>query len=131
MRYRPTDTIERARIYDAGPWSSTIVDRCNGAFVIKRNGHVLKIIVSDGTEEESYGWEHVSVSCTKRTPTWEEMCWVKEQFWEPEEAVFQLHPKQSEYVNHHPYCLHLWRHRVVPCPAPPSILVGPKLGEKT
>jgi hypothetical protein len=55
------------------------------------------------------GWEHVSVSYRRRTPTWDEMCKVKDMFWNDEETVVQYHPKKSEYKNLHPYCLHLWR----------------------
>lgn len=55
------------------------------------------------------GWEHVSVSFEKRVPTWDEMCKIKELFWNDDETVVQFHPKKSEYVNIHPYCLHLWK----------------------
>lgn len=55
------------------------------------------------------GWEHVSVSYRRRTPSWDEMCKVKDMFWNEDETVVQYHPKKSEYVNRHPYCLHLWR----------------------
>lgn len=55
------------------------------------------------------GWEHVSVSYRRRTPTWDEMCKVKDMFWNEDETVVQYHPKKSDYVNLHPYCLHLWR----------------------
>ena len=55
------------------------------------------------------GWEHVSVSLARRCPTWEEMCMVKGIFWGEEECVVQFHPPRSEYVNRHPYCLHLWK----------------------
>ena len=55
------------------------------------------------------GWDHVSVSFKTRCPTWEEMCQVKSWCFEPEEAVMQLHPPESDYRNHHPFCLHLWR----------------------
>ena len=55
------------------------------------------------------GWEHVSVSLEKRCPTWDEMCMIKEIFWKDEEVVVQYHPAKSEYVNIHPYCLHMWR----------------------
>ena len=55
------------------------------------------------------GWEHVSVSFSGRTPTWEEMCKVKDTFWNDNECVIQYHPAKSEYVNNHPYCLHLWK----------------------
>lgn len=55
------------------------------------------------------GWEHVSVSLQHRQPTWDEMCFVKRKFWEDEEMIIQYHPKKSEYVNVHKYCLHLWK----------------------
>lgn len=56
-------------------------------------------------------WEHVSVSPKnkKRCPTWEEMCAIKDMFFHDEEEVIQIHPRKSEYVNLHPYCLHMWR----------------------
>ena len=56
-------------------------------------------------------WEHVSVvpRKKKRTPTWEEMCAIKDMFFHEEEEVIQIHPRKSEYVNVHPYCLHMWR----------------------
>ena len=41
------------------------------------------------------GWEHVSVSYRKRCPTWEEMCRVKEMFFNPEEVAVQYHPRSS------------------------------------
>lgn len=55
------------------------------------------------------GWEHVSIAYANRTPTWDEMCKVKDMFWNDNECVVQYHPPKSEYVNLHPYCLHLWR----------------------
>ncbi len=55
------------------------------------------------------GWEHVSVSYPNRCPTWEEMCKVKDMFWNEDECVVEYHPPKSECVNKHPYCLHLWR----------------------
>ncbi|HEX3577551.1 MAG TPA: hypothetical protein VHY33_03220, partial [Thermoanaerobaculia bacterium] len=61
-----------------------------------------------------------------RTPTWREMVSVKNECWDDEDVVMQLHPKKSEYVNCHPYVLHLWRPRHAVIPTPPSILVGPK-----
>ena len=55
------------------------------------------------------GWEHVSVSLRNRCPTWEEMCLVKDIFWMDDECVVQFHPPKNEYINVHPYCLHLWK----------------------
>lgn len=69
------------------------------------------------------GWEHVSVSYRKRCPTWEEMCEIKSMFWNPEEVVVQYHPRESEYVNRHPFCLHLWRKCGEDFETPPMICV--------
>lgn len=55
------------------------------------------------------GWEHVSVKLlARRLPTWDEMQYIKEVFWEDEEEVVQMHPKKSRYVNI-AEALHLWR----------------------
>ena len=103
--------------------ASSPAEGANGKFMLRRSPRhpVLSIVISNGM-----GWEHVSVSAPGRCPTWEEMSWVKETFWEPEDAVMQLHPPQSEYVNWHPYCLHLWRPLLAEIPVPPSVFVGPK-----
>ena len=95
-----------------------------GVFMCQRRGHVLRMIASGGPYCE--GWEHVSVSLEKRCPTWEEMCFVKDLFWLPGECVMQLHPPEEEWVNNHPFCLHLWRPLEAIIPLPPSILVGDK-----
>ena len=55
------------------------------------------------------GWEHLSVSMPSRTPTWDQMCKMKDIFFDEEEEAFEYHPKRSEYVNVHPHCLHIWR----------------------
>jgi hypothetical protein len=86
----------------------------------------LRIIASAGVENSQFSWEHVSVSTSRaRTPTWAEMCQVKDLFWDEEDCVVQYHPPRSDYVNHHPYVLHLWRPIGVTLPRPPSIMVGP------
>jgi len=57
------------------------------------------------------GMEHVSVSPMDEriTPTWDDMCQIKDAFWGDEEEVYQIHPPKSEYVNMVENCLHLWR----------------------
>lgn len=87
-------------------------------------GPLLNVIASDGQCGEK--WEHVSVSLPGRTPTWEEMCFVRDLFWGPEETVIQFRPPQSRYVNFHEHCLHLRRLRGFKQPLPPTFLVGPK-----
>lgn len=111
---------ERKRLTH-GPMGSTKADGNNGLFNItsvkfKRN---FLCIASDGA-----GWEHVSVSLRDRCPTWEEMCYIKSVFWDTEDTVIQFHPPESEYVNNHPYCLHLWRKIGQEAELPPRELVG-------
>ncbi len=80
----------------------------NGAFFIDvlRCNRPFQIVASDGE-----GWEHVSVSWPgkKQCPSWVVMCAIKDLFWDAEDLVIQYHPPESDYINCHPYTLHLWR----------------------
>jgi hypothetical protein len=100
----------------------------NGLFIIpyfKPNGLEFRVIASDGE-----GWEHASVSIALpervalRCPTWEEMCYIKKMFWDEEDCVIQYHPSKSEYVNYHPFVLHLWRPTNQVIPIPKKIMIG-------
>lgn len=92
-----------------------------GAFKVMRLplGRSLTVIASNDD-----GWEHVSVSRPSRCPTWDEMCEVKELFWDDEDMVIQYHPPKSQYINCHPHCLHMWKPTEVELPKPPSWMVG-------
>ena len=103
-----------------GPYGSAIGDNF-GLFFIPRTKYQLKVICSPLGEEE---WDHVSVSTPRKTPTWEDMCLIKDLFFDEAETVIQFHPKKSEYVNNHPHCLHLWRSTKTEHELPDSILVG-------
>ena len=71
----------------------------NGVFKVYVGGRSFNVIASDGG-----GWDHVSVTLKnqKRCPTWDEMCAIKDMFFEEDEVVIQYHPAKSEYVNNHP-----------------------------
>lgn len=89
-------------------------------------GQLLSIVVGDATGALQQGlppWDHVSVSTANRTPTWEEMNWVKDQFFEEEECVIQFHPPRSKYINCNPHVLHLWRQDNVEFVLPPAKMV--------
>jgi hypothetical protein len=87
------------------------------------DGKEHRIIASWGM-----GWEHVSVSLPgqNRCPTWNEMCNVKNLFWNDNETVIQYHPAKQDYVNCHPFVLHLWKPIGIELPKPPTIMIGPK-----
>lgn len=80
-----------------------------------RGGKVVLCLFSDDEE----GFEHVSVSPKgskyerdQPTPTWGEMCQIKDIFWGPEEQVVQIHPPESRYlhgIGGDTNILHLWR----------------------
>ena len=73
--------------------------------IINFNGIQCHLVV--GANEN--GWEHVSAELmARRLPTWDEMCFIKDLFWDEEETVVQMHPKKSRYVNM-VEALHLWR----------------------
>ena len=95
-----------------------------GAFVLyfSPTATRLTIVASDDC-----GWEHVSVSTPSRCPNWREMEAVCRMFWDDEETVMQLHPPRSDWVNCHPFVLHLWKPTDGEIPRPPSWMVGPKL----
>ena len=105
-----------------GLYRSSNSDGNNGAFLIPGPRSIkLVVIASDGS-----GWEHVSIHRLNKNncPYWDEMCYIKDLFWQPEETVIQYHPPKSQYVNMHPTTLHLWKPINIEIPIPPSILVG-------
>ncbi len=106
-----------------GPYRSQEGDTFGFFYIpIKKAPFRLNVLMAP----EGNDWEHVSVSTPNRCPTWEEMCFVKSLFWGEDETVIQYHPPKSEYVNNHPYCLHLWRPSKIIIPLPPTELVGIK-----
>jgi hypothetical protein len=134
-----------------GDYATQVSDGNNGIFVVPSMGSSVRLhyqcIASDSRHEQSdfkdkdILWEHVSIvpiwiSHTgktreeERTPTWAEMCYLKELFWDdPEDVVLQFHPPESEYVNTHRHCLHLWRAvdkdgQPIPVPRPTPAMVG-------
>ena len=62
-----------------------------------------------GRDED--GWEHVSVSPYDKgiIPSWDDMCQLKDMFFNDEEMALEFHPRKSQYVHKVRNCLHLWR----------------------
>lgn len=93
-----------------------------GFYIVPKNsapcGMELRIIASTGIN-----WDHVSVSLKNRVPNWQEMCFVKELFFEDSDCVIQYHPPKKDYVNIHNNVLHLWRPQNFQIPTPPLELI--------
>lgn len=106
----------------------------NGCFIVphpQRDDVYLACIISDGA-----GWDHVSVTLgnnegpIKRCPTWEEMCFVKNLFWNKDEVVIQYHPAEKDYISDHDFCLHLWKKQGFELPVPGGWMIGRTKGQK-
>jgi len=69
------------------------------------------------------GWDHVSVHCDGRCPIWDEMCFMRDIFFQDFETILQYHPSKTDYINCHPYTLHLWRPQGEAIPMPPKEMV--------
>jgi hypothetical protein len=93
------DTSERVISHYGGTGDETC-----GVFRVKLKGANLLVVASSAG-----GWEHVSVSLRGRTPTWGEMDYVKQLFFENDEVAVQFHVTDGRKVDIHPNCLHLWR----------------------
>ena len=68
-----------------------------GSFKVFVSGRAFYVLAS--VDEISKGdlWEHISVTPKnqKRCPTWDEMCAIKDMFFEDEEECIQFHPRKA------------------------------------
>lgn len=93
--------------------------------LVKMPGYSASLIVSNGA-----GWEHASIAPLRKiTPSWEDMCLLKDIVWNDYEEVIQIHPPKDMYVNNVSNCLHLWRCSYLEMVLPPSCLVGIRKGQ--
>ena len=117
MRHVPNLKLERWRV-TSGVLASDASYGNNGHFYIPCGKVELSVRASDGS-----GWDHVSVSLPDRTPTWDEMCFVKDIFWREDETVIQFHPRKDMYKNVHNFCLHMWKPSGSEIALPPLMFV--------
>ena len=123
--------LEQFRVL-TGPLQSSPNDGPNGAFQTPKirigktvsGRRFFSLILSEANAD--IPWEHASISTAMRCPNWIEMNWWKERLWEPDDVVIQIHPAKQNYINCHPFCLHLWRPTSFELPLPPTIAIGPR-----
>ena len=75
----------------------------------------LHCLASVEEKADGYPWLHVSFSRSDRIPSYQDMAFVRDRFFRPEDLVVQVFPPREEHYNHHPNCLHLWS-RIGPRP---------------
>jgi hypothetical protein len=92
----------------------------NGAFIVPLEGEMWQVLLSDGM-----GWRHLSITNaqTRELPSWNIMCRVKELFFGDDEWAIQYHPPKADYINDHPFVLHLWQPLNEKLPIPFNVMV--------
>lgn len=68
----------------------------------------LMVIVSASKELDGKQWVHASISHSTRLPSYEELKYLKRHFIGADRKAIQVFPSDSEHVNIHPKCLHLF-----------------------
>lgn len=53
-------------------------------------------------------WEHLSVSCRNRYPSWDELLAVRYEFFLNDHQVIQIFPPKDLYISLHKFAFHLW-----------------------
>lgn len=85
---------------------SVVENRFDGSKYL--NARSRMAVIASVEEHDGQRWLHVSCSFPDRLPSWDDLKMVKETFIGREALALQVLPPETEYVNLHPYCLHLW-----------------------
>lgn len=69
----------------------------------------LKLRVLASMDDTRHGLLlHVSLSHPDHLPDWEYVKRIKYAFYGDDRDAMMVLPRKEDYVNKHPYCLHLW-----------------------
>jgi hypothetical protein len=68
----------------------------------------LQTVILSGGYRDDVPWLHVSTAWSNRLPSFEELREVREVFFDDALVAVQVFPPKAEYINVHPYCLHLY-----------------------
>lgn len=89
-----------------GIWSTEQFDKFGRKYV--HNLTFQTVIVSVSEEADGQIWAHLSTSFPSRLPTWGDLRKAKDMFLGEDKRAIQVFVPTSEWVNIHPYCLHLF-----------------------
>ena len=87
-------------------WSETSPPSQSSRMFVHMSG--LKVMASVDIDSRGHSWAHVSMSRAASLPTWADLRKVRDEFLPRDRAVVQVFPPEGEYVNMHPFVLHLW-----------------------
>lgn len=86
---------------------SMVIEKIDG-FMYKSKSRGLTVIQSESTEIDGHKWLHTSYSRKSRIPTYEDTVFIKNNFIGKDKKAVMIFPEESEHINIHPFCLHLW-----------------------
>jgi hypothetical protein len=65
-------------------------------------------VIESSEHHDGRTWYHVSFSFPDHLPTYGDLQLVRKCFIGEDHTALQIFPPKAEYVNHHPYYLHLY-----------------------
>lgn len=68
----------------------------------------MQTVIISGSYRDDIPWLHVSTAWSNRLPTWDEFRQIRDVFLDDGLIAVQVFPPKAEYINQHPYCLHLY-----------------------
>jgi hypothetical protein len=68
----------------------------------------LRVAATSDQCDDGSWWLHISVSRADRLPSWDDLKFAKDAFIGRNHEAIQILPKDTEFVNLMPTCLHLW-----------------------
>lgn len=96
---QPLKFVRRPRAY-ISPWCYDEIGRAKG--------RALHVICTARVFGDGRRWMHVSCSKPLELPSWDDLKLVKDTFIGRDRTALQVLPRAAEYVNIHPYVLHLY-----------------------
>lgn len=95
--------VLKPRVLPAG--YQCVDDYANAAFY--RRADCMSVI-AEVAEYQKRLWLHVSCAYVDKLPSWADLREAKTVFCGPKRLALSIIPSEAEYVNIHPYVLHLW-----------------------
>jgi len=92
-------------LMEAHEWS---VRDLSGGFIRLRARSGLDVIVTCSIKGDKKRWLHVSLAHRDRLTSWDEIVDAKRALLGAEAEAYQVIPKESRYVNIHPYTHHFF-----------------------
>lgn len=66
------------------------------------------VIITGGVQLDDRPWLHLSVARQNRMPSYKDLAEVKDLFIGASRQAIQIFPPDTNHVNLHKFCLHLW-----------------------